>query len=273
MKKYDFRLRQDRFDYIIDTYFRGRQVELARSLDTSPGYLSQIKSGERAISKEIGLKFINLKINPIFLDEGKGEPVLSENNSLSSLRELQIKLSGESNLGKSNVQVIKSPQDVIDRLNEISNFSETGETRVVALSNLDNTDIEVMEFSQAVGAGKNPFSDAEARTVPLKDLFGSGNNYMVKVSGDSMTAAGISPGDKLIIDRSLNHQHNDIVVDYVNGELLVKRLVYIGDDFFLWSDNTKYPPIPINGNDKVEIFGILTNIIKNVPRGRIRPRI
>jgi hypothetical protein len=48
--------------------------------------------------------------------------------------------------------------------------------------------------------------------------------YFIKVSGDSMIGAGIGDGDLLVVDRSLNAEHGDIVVASVAGEFTVKEL-------------------------------------------------
>lgn len=52
--------------------------------------------------------------------------------------------------------------------------------------------------------------------------------FMVRVSGDSMTGAGISDGDVLVVDRSEEPAHGRIVVAVLDGELTVKRLVMKG---------------------------------------------
>ena len=48
--------------------------------------------------------------------------------------------------------------------------------------------------------------------------------YFIKVSGDSMLAAGISHGDLLVVDRSLSAVHGDIAIAAVAGELTVTEL-------------------------------------------------
>jgi len=48
--------------------------------------------------------------------------------------------------------------------------------------------------------------------------------YCLKVTGDSMTGAGIFPGDILVVDRSIPPANGDIAVAAVNGEFTVKRI-------------------------------------------------
>jgi DNA polymerase V len=57
--------------------------------------------------------------------------------------------------------------------------------------------------------------------------------FYVRVSGDSMTGAGIHSGDLLVVDRSLDPVSGRIVIAVLNGELTVKRLFVEGDRLIL----------------------------------------
>ena len=48
--------------------------------------------------------------------------------------------------------------------------------------------------------------------------------YFVRVSGDSMTGAGINDGDLLVVDRSLRPADGDIIIACVDGDFTVKIL-------------------------------------------------
>ena len=45
-----------------------------------------------------------------------------------------------------------------------------------------------------------------------------------RVEGDSMIGLGIDEGDIAVIDRSIEAEHGDIVVSYINGEFNIKLL-------------------------------------------------
>ena len=49
-------------------------------------------------------------------------------------------------------------------------------------------------------------------------------NFFVRVQGESMQDAGISSGDILIVDRSLELKDHQDVVALLEGEFTVKRL-------------------------------------------------
>ncbi|WP_130834792.1 translesion error-prone DNA polymerase V autoproteolytic subunit [[Erwinia] mediterraneensis] len=85
--------------------------------------------------------------------------------------------------------------------------------------------------------------------------------YFVRVSGDSMTEAGISDGDMLVVDSSVTPEHGHIVVAAVEGEFTVKRL-QLRPSLQLIPMNPAYSPIIIGSEDKLEIFGVVNFIIK-----------
>ena len=49
--------------------------------------------------------------------------------------------------------------------------------------------------------------------------------YIMRVSGGSMSGAGIAAGDEIIVDRSITPRDGSVVVAVVEGELLIRRLV------------------------------------------------
>lgn len=50
------------------------------------------------------------------------------------------------------------------------------------------------------------------------------STFLMKVSGDSMIGAGIMPGSTLVVDRSLEPRHGNVVIAVIDGQLTVKRL-------------------------------------------------
>ena len=76
-----------------------------------------------------------------------------------------------------------------------------------------------------------------------------------------MIDAGIFEGDVLIVDRSIEPKHNDIVLATLNNEFLVKRLCKPAGVIKLVSENPIYPPIVIKVSDDFAVWGVVTNSI------------
>lgn len=90
-----------------------------------------------------------------------------------------------------------------------------------------------------------------------------------KVEGDSMEDAGISDGDIAVIDRSVEPQHGDVVVGFVNGDFTVKflDLTHKKDGYIeLRPANKNYPTFRIEESDDFEVWGVVIWTIKNWKR-------
>ncbi|RKR03544.1 SOS response UmuD protein [Kushneria sinocarnis] len=92
--------------------------------------------------------------------------------------------------------------------------------------------------------------------------------FMFTARGDSMVrddGAGICEGDRLLVDRSLDAGHGDVVIAVVDGELVVKELRTRHGRPALHSANPAYTPIPLLDRD-VQIWGVVTSIVRTIRR-------
>ena len=82
------------------------------------------------------------------------------------------------------------------------------------------------------------------------------STFYVRVSGDSMVGAGITPGALLVVDRAVEAHDGHVVVARVDDELCVKRLC-VSDEgrILLLSENEQYPPIEITEEMDFEVWG------------------
>ena len=88
--------------------------------------------------------------------------------------------------------------------------------------------------------------------------------FLVRVSGDSMTGAGIFDGDELVVDRGLDAHDGAVVVAVVNGELTVKRLLRSEGRTALLPENPAYPVIELSELDELMIWGVVTRCLHRV---------
>lgn len=86
--------------------------------------------------------------------------------------------------------------------------------------------------------------------------------FYARVNGTSMEDAGLSDGDLIIIDRSLDPENNKIAVCFLDGEFTVKRIVKQRGKLFLKPENKKYNTIEIKEFNDLKIWGIVTYVIK-----------
>ena len=84
--------------------------------------------------------------------------------------------------------------------------------------------------------------------------------YFVRVSGDSMTGAGINDGDILVVDRSLRPADGDIIIACVDGDFTVKRLK-ISERVTLEPANPNFPVLALEKGQELDYFGKVTACI------------
>jgi DNA polymerase V len=89
--------------------------------------------------------------------------------------------------------------------------------------------------------------------------------FFFRVQGDSMQEAEIFDGDMLVVDRSVRPAHGHIVVAFIHGERLVKRLYNRGGVVRLLAANPAYPPIDIGEGVECEIWGVVVGKFKRLP--------
>ncbi|MEL6008197.1 translesion error-prone DNA polymerase V autoproteolytic subunit [Citrobacter portucalensis] len=82
------------------------------------------------------------------------------------------------------------------------------------------------------------------------------STYFIRCKGDSLSGAGITSGDLLVVDCSLKPTHGAIVVARVDGEFTVKRLRLYPTPA-LEPMNPAYSLIEVEP-ELLEIFGVVT---------------
>jgi DNA polymerase V len=124
-------------------------------------------------------------------------------------------------------------------------------------------------FLAQVAAGfPSPADDHLDRDLDLHELLiqHPASTFYVRLAGDSMQGAGLYDGDLLIVDRSLEPKHTDIVIAVLNGELTVKRLFKQGLLVQLRPANHRYPTITVTPDQELLIWGVVTGSIRQFHR-------
>jgi len=128
-------------------------------------------------------------------------------------------------------------------------------------------------FACAVAAGfPSPAEDYVEGKLDLNEhlIRRPAATFIVRVEGESMTGAGILPGDLLVVDRSLKPKSGDIVIAAVGGELTVKRLARVRGGWVLRAENPDYPAISLNedggGGAENALWGVVTSAIHRFSR-------
>lgn len=119
----------------------------------------------------------------------------------------------------------------------------------------------------AVQAGfPSPGQDLVGQKIDLNEILiqDPTSTFIVRVTGDSMSEAGIADGDEVIVDRSIRPRDGAVVIAVVNGEMTIKRLRIRSDGIFLVPENRKYPVLKLDEHAELDIWGTVTRCLHKV---------
>jgi SOS regulatory protein LexA len=108
----------------------------------------------------------------------------------------------------------------------------------------------------------SPAEEELVDTLSLDDLLieNPDATFLLRVSGDSMSEAGILPGDMVIVDRGQTPKSGDIVIAEVDGQWTMKYLRKRGESVTLIPANSKYKPI--RPKNELKIAGVVTAVVR-----------
>lgn len=142
-----------------------------------------------------------------------------------------------------------------------------GQRLWIGFINMSNEPVKQTHFNLyacRVEAGfPSPADDFLETTLDLNEhlIHHPAATFFVRVSGNSMTGAGIHHNDILIVDRSITPKHGSIIIAVVNGELTVKTLEYRDNTPFLVPANPDFHPTAITQEMDFSIWGVVTSSI------------
>lgn len=116
-----------------------------------------------------------------------------------------------------------------------------------------------------VSAGfPSPAADYENKRLDINEYLVRNpvSTFFFAVEGDSMQGAEIFDGDILVVDKSVRPRHGHIVVAFVDGQRLVKRLFRREGRVALVAENPNYPTLDIGEEQELQVWGVVVGKFK-----------
>jgi repressor LexA len=89
------------------------------------------------------------------------------------------------------------------------------------------------------------------------EFVGSGEHFMLRAKGSSMTGVGIRSGDYLIIREQPEADYGQIVAACIDGEATVKTYRPQDDRIVFHAENPKYEDIEVKRGTDCRILGVV----------------
>ena len=112
----------------------------------------------------------------------------------------------------------------------------------------------------AAGEPIEAIENAEIISVP-QEFLGRGENFCLRVKGDSMIGDGIHDGDIVIINKRATANNNEMVAVLINNEATLKRFYDREDGFELRPSNPAMKPIIVKAGD-INILGVVIGLMR-----------
>lgn len=108
-----------------------------------------------------------------------------------------------------------------------------------------------------------PVTEYNEERLDINDIVATNPHatFYVRVSDSSMIDANIKDGDILVVDKSLEARHNDIVIAVVDGEFTVKTLYHKDGTIKLMPANPEFPEIVLQNEQELNIWGVVSYTI------------
>lgn len=120
--------------------------------------------------------------------------------------------------------------------------------------------------SVAIGFG-SPAGDTGVTRLDLNDILvrHPQATFLMRIAGDAMRELGIDTGDLVLIDRAITPAHGHVVIAVIDEEFVCRQLNKQGADIRLQAPHLAYPDIVARDDAQVQIWGVVTQVIKPMP--------
>jgi len=257
----------ERLKLFVNLVYNGNISACAADMGVHQSHLSVYVNAKRNIGNKMMQYFEMVGGNDLWLMKGVGS--MFSNNEKGRALERKFGSVAETIKSGGDVEPVASVRiteqgNNIKEVEPVYTIKGSNEAKAFRVQPIGTSQILLTFFQEPAGAAvSKPVLDGGESEVNLAEVLKLDQEvFVVEVVGDSMTEAGIYPGDLLFVRRNQEAKDRDIVLVYIEGELIVKRLRTQNGKKWLVSDNTEYLPIEINGGEEIIIFGIVENSIR-----------
>jgi DNA polymerase V len=161
-------------------------------------------------------------------------------------------------------KVIRLPVPIAEFARKLAAAQKPGD--VAAFLDLESRSalrVPMMAWSAACGF-PSPAEDYVDRPLDFNELLieHPAATFAIRIEGDSMTGAGIFPGDIAVVDRARAPVNGSIVLALLDGAFTVKRYRVKDGAVWLQAENPVFPDIAVRDGQSFEVWGVITRSIR-----------
>jgi DNA polymerase V len=160
-------------------------------------------------------------------------------------------------------KVVRLPAPFADLARELAAARKGGD--VAAFLEVESRSalrVPMMAWAAACGF-PSPAEDYVDRPLDFNELFiEHPATFAIRIEGDSMTGAGIFPGDIAVVDRAREPVNGSIILALLDGAFTVKRYRIKDGAVWLQAENPAFADMPLSDGQSFEVWGVITRSIR-----------
>ncbi len=161
-------------------------------------------------------------------------------------------------------KVVRLPERIAKFAHNLAALQKPGDVSVFFdLKNRKALRVPMMMCAAACGF-PSPAEDYVDKPLDFNELLieHPATTFAIRIEGDSMTGAGIFPGDIAVVDRAREPVNGSIVLTMVDGAFTVKRYRIKNGAVWLQAENPAFADMQMTGEQSFEVWGVITRSIR-----------
>ena len=159
---------------------------------------------------------------------------------------------------------VRLPVEVAELARRVAAVKSKGDIKeVFTLGGTSAMRVPMMAWSAAAGF-PSPAEDYVDRPLDFNELLieHPAATFAIRIEGDSMTGAGIFPGDIAVVDRARTPVNGNVILALLDGSFTVKRYRKRSGAVWLQAENPAYPDLRLSDESVFEVWGVITRSIR-----------
>jgi DNA polymerase V len=161
-------------------------------------------------------------------------------------------------------KVVRLSVKLADIVRELATAKNPGDVaEFLDVENRSPQRVPMMAWSAACGF-PSPAEDYVDRPLDFNELLieHPAATFAIRIEGESMTGAGIFPGDIAVVDRAREPVNGSIVLALLDGAFTVKRYRVKDGAVVLQAENPAFADMPLSDGQSFEVWGVITRSIR-----------
>src|SRR5689334_7514771 len=161
-------------------------------------------------------------------------------------------------------KVVRLPVPIAEFARKLATVKKSGD--VAAFLDVESRTplrVPMMAWSAACGF-PSPAEDYVDRPLDFNELLieHPAATFAIRIEGESMTGAGIFPGDIAVVDRAREPVNGSLVLALLDGAFTVKRYRIRDGAVWLQAENPAFADMQITEGQALEVWGVITRSIR-----------